>query len=115
VTDYTDPISLRLGFAIPNLTGSVGEPATIRFTGQVVIPVMDGGDNVVSRSLGMDMSFSDVVKPVSDEAGIILKPEGYEVPGRISGIWFWLSVIVGTLTLLVNIGLRLPDTEKAVE
>jgi len=76
---------------------------------------MDGGDNVVSRSLGMDMSFSDVVKPVSDEAGIILKPEGYEVPGRISGIWFWLSVIVGTLTLLVNIGLRLPDTEKAVE
>ncbi len=113
VTDYLDPISLHLSFAVPNLTESVGQLATIRFTGQVTLPIMEEGDDVVSRSLGMDTSFIEEVKPVSDEAEIRLKPEGYEVPGRIARGWFWLSVIASVLTLLVVIGSRMDDPEDA--
>ena len=112
VTDYSDPITLRLAFAIPDLTASIGQPATLRFTGQVTIPVMEEGDDVISRTVGMDLSYSNEVKPVAKEVAVLLKPEGYDVPGKISRGWFWLSVIVSVLILLSVIGSRIDDPEE---
>ncbi len=112
VTDYSDPITLHLAFAIPDLTGSIGEPATLRFAGQVTVPVMEEGDDVISRTIGMDLSYSNEVKPVSKEIAVLLKPEGYDVPGKISRVWFWLSVIAGVLSLLSVIGSRIDDPEE---
>lgn len=115
VTDYTDPITLHLAFAIPDLSDSIGETGVIRVTGQVMIPIMESGDDIVSRSLGVNGSYSDVIKPVSDESRVLLKPQGYDVPGRISRIWFWLAIAVGVVSLLITIGSRMDDPDDASE
>ncbi len=115
VTDYTDPITLHLAFTIPDLSDSIGETATIRVTGQVMIPIMDSGDDIVSRSLGLDGSYSDAIKPISDESKILLKPQGYDAPGKISRIWFWLAVAIGVISLLIVIGSRMDDPDETSE
>lgn len=114
VTGYMDPISLRLVYTIPDLPGHVGEIATLRVNGQVLIPII-ARDDVVSRTFDTEMSFDEVTRQVSDETDVLLKEESFsETPGIAKG-WFWLAVILFPLSLLVAIGALADDPDEEEE